>query len=110
MVFIYKINDEFIGEGALVFDMEDSDYTIPSRRIYVSRMIVKKQYRNKGIGSEMLSFLIEKAVSMGYKEMTIGVDKDNENALHLYRKYGFTEVLFDGADDAGEYYKLMKRI
>ena len=34
--------------------------------------------------------------------------KDNENALHLYRKYGFTEVLFDGADNDGEYYKLMK--
>lgn len=40
--------------------------------------------------------------------MTIGVDKDNVNALHLYRKYGFTEVLFEGADEDGEYYKLMK--
>ena len=47
---------------------------------------------------------------MGYSEMTIGVDKDNTNALHLYRKHGFTEVLFDGADDDGEYFKLMKRI
>lgn len=110
LVFIYKINDEFIGEGALVFDMEDSDYTIPSRRIYVSRMIVKKQYRNKGIGSEMLSFLIEKAVSMGYKEMTIGVDKDNITAIHLYKKFGFTQVLYEGKDEQGEYYKLMKTI
>ena len=47
---------------------------------------------------------------MGFSEMTIGVDKDNTNALHLYRKYGFTEVLFDGADEHGEYFKLMKRI
>lgn len=110
MVFVYKINGKFIGEGALVKHTDDSDYTIQDKRIYVSRMIVKKEYRNKGIGSELLSFLIKKAKSMGYSEMTIGVNKDNFNALHLYNKFGFTEVLFDGEDENGEYLKLMKRI
>ena len=109
-VFVYKINGEFIGEGALVLDMGDPDYTIDSKRVYVSRMIVKKEYRGRGIGSEILEFLIIKAREMGFSEMTIGVDKDNENALHLYRKYGFTEMLFYGADEDGEYYKLLKRI
>ncbi len=110
LVFIYKIKGEFIGEGALVFDAGDPDYTIPSKRVYVSRMIVKKEYRNRGIGSGILEFLISKAKSMGYSEMAIGVDKDNVNALHLYEKYGFIQVLFDGADENGEYLKLMKRI
>lgn len=110
LVFIYKINGKFIGEGALVFDTGDPDYTIPNQRVYVSRMIVKKEYRNRGIGSEILEFLIVKAKSMGYSEMTIGVDKDNVIALHLYEKYGFTEVIFDGADGNGEYLKLMKRV
>ena len=109
-VYIYKINGEFIGEGALVLDAGDADYTIPNKRVYFSRMIVKKEYRNRGIGSTILEFLINKAKEMGFSEMTIGVDKDNINALHLYRKYGFTEVLFDGADEHGEYFKLMKRI
>ena len=110
LVFIYKINGEFIGEGALVLDAGDADYTIPNKRVYISRMIVKKEYRNRGIGSTILEFLINKAKAMGFSEMTIGVDKDNTNALHLYRKYGFTEVLFDGEDEHGEYFKLMKRI
>lgn len=110
LVFVYKINGEFIGEGALVLDTSDPDYTIPGKRVYVSRMIVKKEYRNRGIGSEILEFLIEKAKEMGFEEMTIGVDKDNVNALHLYEKFGFTEVLFDGVDEHGEYFKLMKRI
>lgn len=110
LVFIYKINGEFVGEGALVIDTGDPDYTLPDKRVYVSRMIVKKEYRNRGIGSEILEFLIRKAKEMGFSEMTIGVDKDNENALHLYRKYGFTEVLFDGEDEDGEYFKLMKKI
>ncbi len=110
IVYIYKINGEFIGEGALVFDTDDSDYTITNHRVYISRMIVKKEYRNQGIGSEILAFLIEKAKEMGFSEITIGVDKDNVNALHLYRKHGFTEVLFDGADENGEFFKLMMRI
>jgi ribosomal protein S18 acetylase RimI-like enzyme len=109
-VYIYKINGKFIGEGALVFDTGDPDYTIPDKRVYVSRMIVKKEYRGQGIGSEILTFLIEKAKEMGFDEMSIGVDKDNTAALHLYRKFGFTEVLFDGADEDGEYYKLMKSL
>ena len=110
LVFIYKINGKFIGEGALVFDTGDPDYTIPNQRIYVSRMIVKKEYRNRGIGSEILDFLIRKAKDMGYSEITIGVDKNNVNALHLYKKFGFTEVIFDGADENGEYFKLMRRV
>ena len=110
LVFIYKVNGEFIGEGALVLDAGDSDYTIPGRRVYVSRMIVKKEFRNQGVGAAVLSFLTEKAKAMGFEEMTVGVDKDNANALHLYRKFGFTEVLFDGADEYGDYYKLLKRI
>ncbi len=110
LVFIYKINGEFIGEGALVLDTGDPDYTIQGKRVYVSRMIVKKEYRGQGIGSEILKFLINKAKEMGFSEMTIGVDKDNVNALHLYRKFGFTEVLFDGEDEDGKYFKLMKRI
>ena len=109
LVFVYKINGEFIGEGALVLDTGDPDYTIPEKRVYVSRMIVKKDYQNRGIGSEILKFLIEKAKEMGFSEMTIGVDKDNVKALHLYKKFGFTEILFDGADENGEYFKLMKR-
>lgn len=109
-VFVYKVNGKFIGEGALVFDTGDPDYTIPDKRVYVSRMIVKKEYRGQGIGSEILTFLIEKAKEMDFNEMTIGVDKDNTAALHLYRKFGFTEVLFDGADEDGEYYKLMKSL
>lgn len=110
LVFVYKMNGEFIGEGALVLSADAPDCTIPEKRVYVSRMIVKKEYRNRGIGSEILEFLIRKAKDMGFSEMTIGVDKDNVNALHLYEKFGFTEVLFDGADEHGEYYKLMKRI
>jgi len=108
VVYIYKVNDEFLGEIAYVLDMNDSDYTIPNQRINLSRLIVKPEYRNKGIGSILVEFMIEEIKKMGYKEISIGVDKDNTAALHLYRKKGFTNVIFDGADEYGEYLKLLK--
>ena len=110
VVFIYKINDEFVGEIAYVLDMKDSDYTITNKRIYISRLIVKKEYRNKGIGGILVDFILERVKEMGYNEATIGVDKDNMSALHLYKKKGFTNVLFEGKDEYGEFYKLMKEI
>ena len=110
LVFIYKINGVFIGEGALVLQNDDLDYTILGQRVYLSRMIVKPEYRNQGIGSTILDYLINKAVQMGFGEISLGVDKDNQSALHLYRKKGFNEVIFEGKDEYGEYYKLLKKL
>ncbi len=110
VVYVYKQNGEFIGEIAYVLDMRDDDYTIDGQRIYLSRLIVKKERRRNGIGGILIDFMVEQIRNMGYKEITIGVDKDNLVALHLYQKKGFTTILFDGADEDGEYFKLMKKL
>ena len=110
VVKVYKQNGEFIGEIAYVFDMHDNDYTIVNQRIYLSRLIVKKERRGNGIGGVLIDFMVKKIKNMGYKEITVGVDKDNTAALNLYRKKGFTTVLFDGADEDREYFKLMKKL
>ena len=109
-VYIYRMNNEFIGEGDLVINVDDSDYFIPNQRIYVSRMIVKKEYRNQGIGGIILDYLIEQAKSMGYKEMALGVDIDNYSAIHLYKEKGFTTLLKESEDEYGRFYKLLKGI
>ncbi|WP_243356238.1 GNAT family N-acetyltransferase [Bacillus litorisediminis] len=110
VTFIYLENNEFIGEGSLVFRTKDPDYTIPDKRIYLSRMIVKKEYRNRGIGGIILYYLIDYAEKLGYEEIALGVDTDNLNARHLYEKKGFTNVLFIGEDEYGEYVKLLKKL
>lgn len=110
IVYIYKINDEFIGECALVIHVDDSDYFIENKRIYLSRMIVKKEYRNQGIGGKLIDFLSDKAKEMGYSEIALGVDKDNSGALHLYQKKGFTTIIKEDKDEHGEFYKLLKKL
>lgn len=110
ITFVYVQNGEFIGEGSLVLKNDDPDYTIPGNRIYLSRMIVKNEYQNHGIGSSLIDYLMEQARKNGYEEMSIGVDIVNVNARHLYEKKGFTNIIFEGKDEDGEYVKLLKKL
>ena len=105
--FVYKLNGEFIGQGDLVLDKEG--YTVPDKRIYLSRLIVKKEYRKQGIGSLITAFLIDKAKELGYSEISLGVDCCNENALRLYKKAGF-EVYAKDKDEYGDFYKMLKKL
>lgn len=110
VVYVCRQDGEFVGEIAYVFDTGDPDYTIPNRRIYLSRLIVKEELRGRGIGGMLIDFILQKVREMGYVEATIGVNKDNLAALRLYKKKGFTTVLYEGADKDGAYYKLMREI
>lgn len=73
-------------------------------------MIVKDEYRNRGIGSSIIDYLIAYAKRLGYEEISLGVDTDNLNARHLYEKKGFTNVIFIGEDEYSEYVKLLKKL
>ncbi len=46
--YVYTIDGTFIGEISVVKDADDADYTIPEKRLYVSRLIVKEGYRRQG--------------------------------------------------------------
>ena len=107
LVYIYKIDGEFIGEGDLVTGINDIDYFIPGKRIYFSRLIVKKKFRNHGIGSDILDYLIETAKQLGYNEAALGVDIVNSSAIHIYEKKGF-RCIAECEDDYGKFYKMLK--
>ena len=110
ITYICKDNDDFVGEISLVKEMNDLDYTIPNQRVYVSRLIVKKEYRRKGIGKKLVDFITDKAKELGYSELSIGVDLDNYPALKLYIDSGFDKVIYIGEDEQGQYVKLLKTV
>ena len=110
MTWVYEENGQFLGEISLVKDTNDPDYTIPGRRIYVSRLIVRKENRRQGLGKALVEYAVNRAAEMGYAEMSIGVDMDNYGALRLYTAAGFREILFLGEDADGRYFKLLKRL
>ena len=110
ITFIYVLEDEYVGEVSLVFDKNDSDYTINNKRIYLSRFLVKKEMRNKGIGKQLLNYIFEYSRELGYEEMSVGVDLDNYIALKIYHKYGFDKIIKVDEDDDGKYLKLLKKL
>ena len=105
--YIYSINDEYIAEISLVYEMNDIDYTIPSKRAYVSRLIVKKEFRQRGIGKELVQFIKIKAKVEGFSELSIGVDLDNYPALKLYITSGFNQIVHIDEDEQGKFMKLL---
>jgi len=56
---------------------------------HIMNIAVDKRYRNMGIGTLLLSSLIDYSKDTGIKKMTLEVREHNENALKLYEKHGF---------------------
>ena len=110
LTYVCQTEGQFIGEISLVFSHPDSDYTVPGRRAYVSRLVVKPEYRRRGVGRTLVRFIAEQAAELGYKELSIGVDLDNYPALKLYIQEGFDRILRVDKDGQGEYLKLLKTL
>ena len=53
---------------------------------------VAKEYQKQGIASNLLKTMIENAKSIGAKRMLLEVRVNNNPALKLYEKFGFTKM------------------
>lgn len=102
--YLMKYKDKYISSCDLVYDY--GEYTETNIKVYLSRLIVKKEYRNRGIGQELLKHMIALCKEKGYQQITVGVDTDNSNALHIYKKFGF-EIYETATDEYGDFYKMI---
>ena len=109
LIYAVEKDKRFIAECDLVFSHKEPGYTIENQRIYLSRLIVKREYRNQGLGQKLLEFVLREAERMLYREITLGVDFDNANAIHIYKKYGF-EIFERAQDEQGGYFKMIKNL
>ena len=57
-------------------------------------MSVVENYRKQGIGTKLLTNMIEKLMQIGYEQVSLSVDLENY-ALKLYQKFGFVIVQSD---------------
>ena len=55
-------------------------------------IVVKKSYRNQGIGKSLLSELINLARQTKLNSIMLEVNSKNEVAIELYKKFEFKEV------------------
>ena len=58
----------------------------------LTKMAVKPEYRNKGIGKKLLKKCIDYSKSNNYSSIILYSNKKLNNAIYLYRNFGFKEI------------------
>ena len=67
-------------------------YSIIYDRIEIDNIFVEENYRRKGIGNKLMSYLISIAIEKRVVNITLEVRVSNIAARKLYKKFGFREV------------------
>lgn len=95
-LYCMKDNNEII--GCFVYDVDEKVDNLPcfSRELTpareVARLVVKREYQNRGIAREMLTFAMNELVRMGCKSIHFLVCPTNIRAVRSYDKLGFNYV------------------
>ncbi|MCW4038351.1 MAG: GNAT family N-acetyltransferase [Candidatus Bathyarchaeota archaeon] len=53
---------------------------------------VKREYRDVGVGTELLNALLSHAKTIGLELLTLTVSSSNKRAIHVYERIGFEET------------------
>lgn len=68
------------------------EYSIIYDRMEIDNIEVKEEYRNKGIGTKLMEYIVKEAQNKKLINITLEVRKSNTIAQKLYIKMGFKEV------------------
>ena len=84
-IFFAKTEGKIIGVVALMPTYKPDVYEL-------TKMGVKKSSRNKGVGKLLIKKCIEQAIENKLKKVIIYSNRKLENAIYLYKSFGFIEV------------------
>lgn len=76
-------NENIIGSCGVVQALDEGNIT---------NVVVAKESRGKGIGTAMLSFLMEEGTRRGITAYILEVRVSNTSAIHVYEKLGFVSA------------------
>ena len=81
---IAKTNDgEIIGFAGIKIIVDTAD---------IMNIVVKKSWRNQGVGNLLLSNLISLCKNSNLSSLSLEANEDNLPAIHLYEKVGFKKI------------------
>lgn len=80
---IARMNDEIVGFAGIKVILDEAD---------IMNIVIKKNYRNQGIGTLLLENLISLAKRLNLKSLSLEVSEKNFPAIHLYQKFGFESL------------------
>ena len=80
---VVKDNSKIIGFAGIKVTVPDCD---------IMNIVVKKDFRNQGVGSLLLKELINLSKSLNIKNLFLEVNEKNTPAILLYNKFGFKKI------------------
>ncbi|WP_262733345.1 GNAT family N-acetyltransferase [Gaetbulibacter sp. NE] len=84
-VFFAKLNETILGTVALM-------PTSTKNVFELTKMAVSPKYRGYKIGQQLMQYCIEFAKQHQFKALMLYSNTKLENAIYIYRKYGFIEI------------------
>lgn len=87
-IFFVKDGDKVIGTVALM-KMEDGVFEL-------TKMAVTPDYQGKNIGQKLMEHALDYARKQGWKRLIIYSNRKLENAIYIYKKFGFKEIPIEG--------------
>lgn len=91
-IFCLYFGDILIGELRVKYRSDDKNEAADGRA-YLYAYRIHKDFQNRGLGKYLLRTVIQRLTACGYRELTVGVEDDNERAKHIYKQFGFTELI-----------------
>lgn len=80
---VAKLNEQIVGYAGIWIAIDIA---------HITNIVVKKDFRNSGIGSLLLQELIAMCKNLNLLELTLEVNENNSTAIGLYEKFGFEKV------------------
>jgi ribosomal protein S18 acetylase RimI-like enzyme len=60
--------------------------------LYINDIVVREEYRGKGIGRYLLTYIAQYAKELKVDTLELNVFAANISAVHLYESFGFADL------------------
>ena len=87
-IFVAREGSEVVGMASLLYTVSTAE---GGKAALFEDLIVDPKHRRKGVGSKLVSYVIQQARAEGVLRITLLTDLENDTALGLYRKLGFVD-------------------
>lgn len=81
--------------GFIVGKINDKSHKILNKQGYIEEFFVTESKRGKGIGSQLLNYLIKEFKVQGCNFLGVDAYVTNTKALEYYKKLGFQERIIE---------------
>jgi GNAT superfamily N-acetyltransferase len=85
-IFVYRWNGIILGMINLLFTISTAEGGFV---ILIEDVIVRKEYRDRGVGSQLLEHAIAYARQKEFLRMTLLTDETNEEGQDFFKRHGF---------------------